>query len=116
MNSDESFDLPHACHEKDSITETDDESESDSRGTIVNRLLNLILKLEYIEEDEEEHNWYHFLELIKTKLTNKPEKIVLILKNWLHDNQRDGRRNEDNINDFLLEYYCACSRKKQRIH
>ena len=70
------------------------------------RLVSLISRLECNDEEDEEDSWFNFLKAIKKQIkSDEPQTIVVeVLKNWLRDNGRN-EKDDDNLNDFLLEYY-----------
>ena len=114
MSSDEIARKLEENHETDNITDYETIISTEKCDSFdVDRLLNLILKLEC--DKDEEFMWFKFLGSVKKELTNKPKNVIKVLKNWLQENKRDDQ-DDDNFNDFLLEYYCSCiRRKKQRI-
>ena len=74
------------------------------------RLVTLISRLECNYEGEDELLWFNFLKLVKKQLKSNPHNIVQELKIWLRDEERNDQ-DEDNFNDFLLEYYSSLKMK-----
>ena len=82
-------------------------NESSQIDVDVDKLLNLILTLERDSHTkDEEPIWYIFLASIQSKLISKPKVIILMLKNWLHNNQR-VHDDDDDINDFFVELFSS---------